>query len=246
MQFIGRLKVELTILLIKKNKIMVFDWTEVTMQALQDLWQGFLNFTPSLLGAIIIFVIGWFVAVGVGKLVGEILKKMKFNQVFENEQWKNALSKAEIKIDAAGFIGAIVKWTLIIVFLLAAVEILGMPEFAEFLRSVLAYLPNVFVAALIFVVAVIIADIVEKIVRASIESIKVGYAQIVSVIIKWSIWIFAFLAILHQLGIAKPFMEILFTGFVAVLVLSLGLSFGLGGRDVAAEFMQDLKKKLKD
>ena len=225
---------------------MILDWTEVTIQALQNLWHGFLVFIPVLLGAIIIFMIGWFISVGIGKLVSEVLKKLKFNQLFEKEDWKKVFKKAEIKVDASGFIGAIVKWVLIIVFLLIAVEILGLPHFADFLRSVLAYLPNVIVAALIFVVTVILADIVEKLVRAAVEGIKVGYGQVVSAIVKWSIWVFAVLAILYQLGIARPFMEILFSGFVAMLVISLGLAFGLGGKDVAAEVLQDLKKKLKE
>ena len=226
--------------------MMFIDWYHVTIQALQSLWYGFLNFIPLLVGAIIIFIIGWFVSVGVGKLITEILKKIKFNQVFDRGGWKNALEKAEIKVDPSGFIGAIVKWILVIVFLLAAVEILGLVQFADFLKSVLAYLPNVIVAALIFVVTVIVVDIVEKIVRAAVESVKVGYGAMVSAIVKWSIWIFAILAILHQLGIARPFMETLFTGLIAMLVISLGIAFGLGGKDVAAEILHDLRKKLKE
>lgn len=225
---------------------MILDWADVTILAFQNLWQGFLNFIPVLIGAIIVFVIGWFISVGVGKLITEILKKAKFNQIFEKGGWKTALAKAEIKVDASGFIGAIVKWILVIVFLLAAVEILGLPQFADFLKGVLGYLPNVVVASLIFVVTVIVVDIVEKLVRASVESIKVGYGQVVSAIVRWSIWVFAILAILHQLGIARPFMEILFTGLVAMLVISLGIAFGLGGKDVAAEILQDLKRKLKE
>ena len=225
---------------------MILDWADVTILAFQNLWQGFLNFIPVLIGAIVVFVIGWFISVGVGKLITEILKKAKFNQIFEKGGWKTALAKAEIKVDASGFIGAIVKWILVIVFLLAAVEILGLPQFADFLKGVLGYLPNVVVASLIFVVTVIVVDIVEKLVRASVESIKVGYGQVVSAIVRWSIWIFAILAILHQLGIAKQFMEILFTGLVAMLVISLGIAFGLGGKDVAAEILQDLKRKLKE
>ncbi|MCX6759239.1 MAG: hypothetical protein NT012_01610 [Candidatus Nealsonbacteria bacterium] len=225
---------------------MILDWADVTILAFQNLWQGFLNFIPVLIGAIIVFVIGWFISVGVGKLITEILKKAKFNQIFEKGGWKTALAKAEIKVDASGFIGAIVKWILVIVFLLAAVEILGLPQFADFLKGVLGYLPNVVVASLIFVVTVIVVDIVEKLVRASVEGIKVGYGQVVSAIVRWSIWIFAILAILHQLGIARPFMEILFTGLVAMLVISLGIAFGLGGKDVAAEILQDLKRNLKE
>lgn len=225
---------------------MILDWADVTIQALQNLWQAFLNFIPILIGAIIVFVIGWFISIGVGKLITEILKKLKFNQIFERGNWKSALEKAEIKVDASGFIGAIVKWILVIVFLLAAVEILGFVQFAGFLKGVIDYLPNVIVAALIFVVTVILVDIVEKVVRVAVESIKVGFGQIVSAVVKWSIWIFAILAILYQLGIARPFMETLFTGIIAMLVISLGIAFGLGGKEVAAEILQDLKKKLKE
>lgn len=225
---------------------MVLDWYTVTIEALQGLWQAFLMFIPALLGALIVFIIGWFISVGIGKLVTEVLKKLRFNQLFEKGGWKTALERAEIKVDPAGFLGAIVKWILVIVFMVAAVEILGLTQFAGFLKGVLVYMPNVIVAALIFVVTVIMVDIVEKVMRAGVESIKVGYGHMVSSVVKWSIWIFAILAILHQLGIAKPFMETLFTGLVAILVLGFGLSFGLGGKEVAAEILQDFKKKLRD
>jgi len=225
---------------------MIVDWYTVTYQALQNLWQAFLGFIPILLGAIIVFVIGWFISIGIGRVITEILKRIRFNQVFEKGNWDEALAKADIKVDAAGFVGAIVKWVLVIVFLLAAVEILGFVEFAGFLKSVLTYLPNVIVAALIFVVTVILVDIVEKVVRVSVERMKVGYGAMVSAVIKWSIWIFAILAILYQLGVARPFMETLFTGLVAMLVISLGVSFGLGGKDVAAEILQDFRRKLKE
>jgi len=224
---------------------MVQDWGLVTLQALQNLWQGFLNFIPALIGAIIVFIIGWFVAIGIGRLIAEILTKIKFNQLFEKAGWKGALEKAELKVNPAEFIGAICKWILVIVFLLVAVEILGFVEFASFLRSILAYLPNVVVAVLILVVTVILVDIVEKIVRTAVEGIKVGYGHLASAIIKWSIWIFAILAILHQLGVARPFMETLFTGIVAMLVLAIGISFGLGGKEVAADILQNLRKKLQ-
>lgn len=224
---------------------MFLDWYTLTIQSLQNLWQAFMGFVPALIGAIIVFVIGWYISTGVGKLITEILRRIKFNKIFEKGSWDEALAKADIKVDASGFIGAIIKWVLVIVFLLAAVEILGFVQFASFLNGVLGYLPNVIVAALIFVVTVIVVDIVEKVVRVAVESIKVGYGQMISAVIKWSIWIFAIMAILYQLGIARPFMETLFQGLVAMLVISLGIAFGLGGKEVAAEMLQDLKRKLK-
>lgn len=224
---------------------MVLDWYSVTIDALQDLWQGFVIFIPALVGAILVFVIGWFIAIGLAKLVTEVLKKLRFNKIFEKGVWKEALAKAEFKVDAAGFIGAIIKWVLVIVFLMAAVEILGLSEFAGFLKSVLAYLPNVIVASFIFVVAVIIADILEKVVRAAVESTRIGYGHIVGVIIRWSIWIFAILAILIQLRVAPTMIQTLFTGLIAVIVIAGGIAFGLGGKEIAGDILKDVYRKLK-
>lgn len=224
---------------------MVTDWYSVTLQALQNLWQGFLDFVPVLIGAILVFAIGWFIAVGVGRLVEEVLKRLGFNRIFERGVWKEALEKAEFKVDAAGFVGTIFKWVLVIVFLLAAVDILQLREFAAFLTKVLGYLGDVVIAVLIFVVAVIIADLLEKVVRAAVESVKVGHGHLVGVIVKWSIWVFALLMILIQLRVTPALIQTLFTGFVALLVISGGIAFGLGGKEVAGEILQNLYKKLK-
>jgi len=224
---------------------MVVDWYEITLEKLEGLWGGFLEFIPALLGALIIFVIGWFIAIGVGRLITEVLKKLRFNRIFERGVWKEALDKAEFKVDAAGFIGAIVKWILVIVFLMAAIEVLGLKEFAGLLKDVLGYLPNVVVAALIFVVAVILADILEKVARASVESTKVGYGNVIGLIIKWSIWIFAISLILVQLGVGAALVQTLFTGLVAAIVISAGLAFGLGGKEIAADILKDLYRKIK-
>ena len=115
--------------------MMIQTWAEITTIALQGLWQGFLTFIPTLIGALVIFLIGWFFSVAIGKLIAEILTKIKFNQIFEKAGWKEALEKADLKVNAAEFIGAIIKWILVIVFLLVAVEILGFVQFAGFPAS---------------------------------------------------------------------------------------------------------------
>lgn len=226
----------------------VENWGETTTEALLKLWYGFLSFIPGLVAAIIIFLIGWIIAVFIGKLVAEILTRIKLNQFFERAGWKTALEKAEMKISPSDFVGAIVKWILVITFLYAAIGVLGEPfgAFKDLLGGILGYLPNVVVAALIFVVAVIIADIVEKVVRAAVEGTKIGYGHLVGVIIKWAIWIFAILAILQQLGFAAAgdIFDLIKIVFVGIVVMA-AIAFGLGGKEVAAEILQDFKKKLK-
>ena len=96
---------------------------------------------------------------------------------------------------------------------------------------------------MILVVAVIIADILEKLVRVAVEGIKVGYGKLVGSIVKWAIWIFAILAILMQLKIAVELILTLFTGFVIMVAIAGGIAFGLGGKEMAREILQTLRDK---
>src|SRR3989344_4921266 len=143
-------------------------YTDWSLSIIQPFLQQFVSFLANLVLAIIVFIVGYLISVGIGKLVTEILKSVKFNKLFEKEGWKRALQRANVDVNASEFIGAIFKWVFVIVSLLVAVDVLKLSSFAVFLTSVLNFLPNVIVAVLIFVVAIIISDIVEKIVRVAV------------------------------------------------------------------------------
>lgn len=226
--------------------MVVEDWGSLTLLALQNIWQGFLLFLPRLVGALIIFVIGWLISIGIGKLISEVLDKLKFDTIFKRTGWTEAFEKAEIKVDPSEFVGAIFKWILVIVFLLISADILGFAQFADFLKSVIIWLPNLIVAVAIFVVAVILADIFEKVIKAGVKKIEVGYARFLGTGIKLAIYIFALLAILLQLGVTPTIINTLIMGFVGMISLAFGLAFGLGGKDAAAEFIKDLKNKISE
>jgi hypothetical protein len=217
----------------------------VTLDFVLKLWIDFINFMPTLILGFLILIFGWLFAVGVGKIVGEVLKKMKFDRVFEKEGWKEAMDKAKIKISASLFVGTITKWILFIVFLWAALGTWGLAHFASFMEKIIDYIPNVIVASLIFVVAVILADFLAKIIVASTEKANFTHTHLAGEIVRWSIWIFAIFAILIELKIATELLSTLFTGVVALFVIAGGLAFGLGGKDTAAEFLHDFRKKLK-
>ena len=221
------------------------DWLYVTIAALQDLWLGFLYFIPNLIGALAVFVIGWFASSWLGWLVSKVLNLVKLNQLFSRGRWDEALEKAGIKADVAGFIGQICRWILVLVFLSAAVEILGLTRFAILFSQIVAWLPNIIVVVLIMVVAVILADILEKIAVAPIAKAKIRTAQAVAIVVRWSVYIFSLLAILMQLNIASPLVQTLFTGFIALIVIGGGLAFGLGGKDLAKQILEDLYQKMK-
>jgi hypothetical protein len=207
-------------------------------------------FIANLVLAIIVFIIGYLIAVGIGKLITEILKSIRFNKLFEKEGWRKALQRANIDVNPSEFIGAIFKWILVIVTLLIAVDILKLTDFAVFLTNVLNYLPRVIVAVLVFVVAIIISDIIEKVVRATVERLKVGYGYVAASIVKWAIWIFTLFLILDQLLPSSDLVKTLYSGIiygiVGALALGVGLAIGLGGKDTAAKIISDMHRKIEE
>lgn len=221
-------------------------WSFITTVALKNAWAGVVVFIPKLIVAIIVFLAGWLISEAVAKIIAGILEKISFDKIFQRSGWKDALEKAEIKVRPSEFIGTIVKWVLLIVFLLIFVEILGFTQFAIFLRQVIGWLPNLIIVAAIFVVAIIIADILEKVISASVRGIGIKYAQFLGAIVRWAIYIFAAFAILIQLGIASTIINTLITGLVAMLAIAFGLAFGLGGKDAAGDMIREIRNKLSE
>ncbi|MFZ3057456.1 MAG: hypothetical protein WA092_00135 [Minisyncoccales bacterium] len=225
---------------------MIQDWSLITMQALQGAWEEMLLFLPNLIAAIIIFILGWFIAIWIGKLIAQILNKLKFDSVFEKTGWREALSNADVKVNPSSFIGAICKWILVVVFLMIVTDIMGWVAFAGLLAKIIAWMPNLLVAIIILVVAIIIADIVEKLVKVSTKKMGISSVNFLGSIVKGALYVFAGLAVLLQLGVTPEIVKVLVMGFVGTLTLALGLSFGLGGKDAAARIIEEVRKRVSD
>ena len=224
---------------------MITTWSDVLIASFQQLWLGVIVFIPKFVVALVIFIIGWIIAVALGKLVTQIVRTLKVDKLLEAIGAEGTLSKAGITLDSGAFIGGLIRWFFIIVFLVASIDVLGLSQVNAFLKDVvLLYLPNVIVAAFILVVAAFIADAMKKIVVSSAKAADVPSSGLMGGITKWSIWIFAILAALYQLGIAGVFAQTLFTGFVAMLAIAGGLAFGLGGKDAAARYVEKLREDM--
>ena len=224
---------------------MITNWTDVLIASFQQLWIGVIMFIPKFIIALIIFIVGWIIAVALGKLVSQVIRTLKVDKLLQAVGVENTMSKAGMRLDSGSFIGGLIRWFFIIVFLVASIDVLGLNQVNAFLKDVvLLYLPNVIVAALILVVAAFIADVMKRIVVGSAKAADVPSASLLGGVVKWSIWIFAILAALYQLGIAGVFAQTIFTGFVAMLAIAGGLAFGLGGKDAASRYIEKLREDI--
>jgi len=217
---------------------------DVILSSLETLWLSFVDFLPTLLAALIVFVIGWLIAIALGKLTNRIIRALKLDTLLTKLGFKKTLAKAKLKLDSGKFFGGLIKWFFIIVFLMAATDILGLYEITEFLKGILYYIPNIIVAVVILLVAVIVANFLRKLVRASVEAADLKAAGFISGVTKWAVLIFGFVAALTQLGIAVTLIHTLVIGLIAMLALAGGLAFGLGGKDQAARILERLRKDI--
>lgn len=227
--------------------MLVQTWGDVLIASFQVLWAGVAEFVPKLVVALVVFIIGWVIAVALGKVVVQIIRSLKVDMALRSLGLEEAVSRAGMRLDSGAFVGGLVRWFFILVFLLAAVDVLGLTQVTEFLRSVvLTYIPQVIVAALILVAAALLADVAYNVVSGTARAAGLPSAGFLGGVSKWAIWIFAILAALYQLGIAGPFVQTLFTAFVAMIALAGGLAFGLGGKDAAARYLERLRSDISN
>ena len=221
-------------------------WGEAITLSLLNLWERFINFLPALLGAVLVFVAGWIVAVALGKAVEHIVKVIRIDDVIEKAGTKGRLRKAGVELNIAKFFGGLVKWFLILVFLMAATDILHLMQVTSFLNSIVLYLPNVIVAAVILAIAFLIGTFAYAVIKGSTKVAGIVSATLLATIAKWAIVIFGLLAALVQLGVASSLINTIFIGFVAMLALAGGLAFGLGGKDEAALILKKLRREITE
>ena len=213
----------------------------------QSIWSGVLVFLPRFLLALIVFIVGWIVAVTLGRLVSQVVAFFKVDKILQKTGIEEPLARGGLRLNSGAFVGGLVRWFFLIVFLMASIDILGLDQVNIFLREVvLLYLPNVIVAALILLVAAVLGDALQQFVSSSAKVARVASAHFLAGVSKWSIWLFAILAALYQLGIAGAFVQTLFTGFIAMIALAGGLAFGLGGKEAASRTIERLRKDISE
>lgn len=224
----------------------VQNWADVILFSIQNLWQGFVLFLPSLLGALVILFVGLVIAAGLGKIVEKLVDALRIDRLLEQLGLGKILERADVRLHSGRFVGVLIQWFFVIVTLLAVSDILKLEAFSNFLSEVLLYVPNIVIAVLIMLAGVVIAAFLAKLVRASVLAAKLHAAHFLGALTKWSILIFAFLAALSQLGVASALINTLIMGFVAMIAIAGGLAFGLGGKDVAAAWLEKIHSEISN
>lgn len=199
---------------------------------------------PSVIGAIVVFAIGLILAYWAKRLVVEVLKLIQLERLTGSAGIDRYLTKADIKMTFVELLGTIVEWLVVLVFFLAVVEILGLSIVSQVLFGVLGFIPNLLAAILIFAAGYIVAGLADGVVRGALASVDHEVAKPLGKLARWVIILIALFAAIDQLQIARGLIATFFQGLTYTVVLVVGLSVGLGAKDVVAKVLDDWYKKI--
>lgn len=210
-----------------------------------DLWAGVVAFVPQLILAVLIFIIGWILGGFVSHLVEQLFKSLKIDSFLRTAGVEEAVSRSGFKLNSGAFVGKLVEWFVILVFLVASFDVLGLSYVTKLLSYIVTQnVPQVIIAVLIVIATFIIAELVSKVVTGSAKAAGIAASNFAGVFTRWAIWIFGFILALSQVGIGGDYLIIFFQGVVVAFALGLGLSFGLGGQDAAAEVIAKVRGEI--
>lgn len=206
----------------------------------------FFNFLPSLIGALLILVVGWVVAGVVARLVERGLRAVGFEHAIHNSGLGEFVARSGAPWTTTQILAALVKWSIRLIFLQAAATVLGMPQLTTIINSIVLFVPQLIVGLVILVVGFLVAKFVGGLVQASASEMEFRNPQQFAAFARAAIIVFAAAAALDQVGIAPTIVNSLFIGLVAAASLAVGLAFGLGGRDVASELLRKVYRGRKE
>jgi hypothetical protein len=219
------------------------NWNELIAEPVRQMLTKIMAYLPILLGALIILVVGWIVAKLIRRGVDLLLKAIRFDLMANKTGITEVLRKGDLKITASQIVSGLVYWLIMIMVLIMTVDALGLPKSSDVLTSVFAYVPKVIAALLVLVVAMFLAGLVSGIVRTACGNAKLPKPELIAGISRWAIIIFAVTIAMEELGIAPLLVGTAFNIILGGAVLALALAFGLGGKEAAARYLEELRLK---
>ena len=221
----------------------VIEWNNLIVEPVRQMLTRIMAYLPVLLGALIILIVGWIVAKAIRRLVDWLLKTIRFDALADKAGISEILKKGNLEVSAREVVSSIVYWLIIIMVLVMTVDALGMPKSSDILAGLFAYVPKVIAALLVLIVAMFLANFVSGIVRTAAGNANLPKPQILAGVSRWAIIIFAITISLEQLGIAPLLVTATFNIILGGICLALALAFGLGGKDAAAKYREELRQK---
>ena len=217
----------------------VRDWGDAVLTSITQALALLVAAIPKIIGFVIILIIGWIVASLVAKGAAALLRSARFNEMSQRSGFAGFVRRTGVQADPTNFVAEIAKWFVRLITLVVAFDALGLPAVSDILRQLLLWLPNLAVAIGVLVIGGVAANALAGLVRGATAEADLGNPELLASIARVAVWAFAIVVAVNQIGIARDLVNLLFMAIVGSVALALGLAFGIGGRDTAAEIVHE-------
>jgi len=221
------------------------DWNAIVIEPVKAMLVRAATFLPTLIGIIVILIVGWIIAAVLKNIVIKLLKAIQFDTASEKSGLADVLRKGGIKNTLSELMGGLIYWVVMLLVFMAAMNALGMTVVAGLLDKVILYIPNVIAAIFIISLGIFFASVIGSIVMTTCVNAGMKQAKLMSQVTQTVIVIFAAIMTLEQLNIATAILNTTVTVILAAAGLAIALAVGLGSKDIAGKLMHDLVEKLK-
>ncbi|MGB0346342.1 MAG: mechanosensitive ion channel family protein [Balneolaceae bacterium] len=217
--------------------------TSVLLEAYETFFNSLADFLPSLIGALLILIVGWIIAKLVKTAAIKLLKLIKLDVVTEKAKIDQFLRDGGSKKTAIDILGAMIYWLIMLIVILAGLDALGLGVASELFNQIILYIPNVIVAVLALIFGVFLAGFIAQVVSTYLANVGVSNANVIGAIARYAIILFVISLSLTQLNIGEELVSNAFLLLFGAVCLALGLSFGLGGKEWAAGVIKKLTEE---
>lgn len=223
----------------------ISNWQEAFLLAISNILTNVLSYLPIIFAAFLVFLIGVILAKWAKALTVKILEAFKLSFLMKKSGFEPFMKKAEITLKVEEIIGGLVRWLIILVFFITSVNMLGLTTVSLVLSNILGYLPRIISAVLVLTIGVLLAGLVESLVKGALAQVDLKTARLLGKISSYLVVIFSILTAINELQIAQVLVNTLFMGFVGMLALGFGLAIGLGAKDLVSELLMDWYRNFK-
>lgn len=203
-------------------------------------------YVPRVLAALVILVVGSLFSKFVKRIVVKLLEAITLSKVLKNTPVEHFIVHAELNQKVEEVVGTVIYWLIMLVFINASVAVLGLVGVTTVLERMLAYIPSVFSAVVVLFFGLLLAGVVESLVKASIKTVDGKAARFLGKVSSYLVITITVLAAISELGIAREFIMILFMGFVGTISVGFGLALGLGGQEVVRKMLGEWYERVRE
>lgn len=220
-------------------------WQVVLLEPARVVLAQIGQFLMSILLVLVILIVGWLISKLIRAILTKGLRTLKLDAISDSVGLDKLLEKGGIGYSLSELVGVICYWLALLVTFMVAVNAVGLTIAADLLKQVVAYIPNVIAAIFILILGMFVATLLRNIVQTAASNMGLAQSKLLSKVVEVIVIIFAVFVALEQLKIGIRITELTMGIVLGSIGLGLALAFGLGCKDAAGRYVNDLIDKLK-